>query len=92
MQAAALGEVLGVCIWGAVMSLWLGNGEETEMWKAWPGAVGVRDTQLDVGVSTAQKTKLGAEANKKPDCTVVADTRLRMGSGMHVSGLCFFSK
>lgn len=32
------------------------------MWEACPGAVGVRDARLDVGVSAAEETKLGAES------------------------------
>lgn len=53
------------------------------MWEVCPGAVGIKDAQLDVRVSTAQKTKLRV-TNKKPDCAVVVDTC--MGC---MSKLCF---
>lgn len=90
MQAAAYGEVFGACIQGAGMSLWLRNGEE--IGKCTLGQLGSGALSWTWGSPQHRKPNLEQRADKKPDCAVVVDTHLRMGSVMHVSRLCFFSK
>lgn len=54
------------------------------MWEACPGAVGVRMLNGTWGSLQHRNPNPGERANQEPDCAVVVDTQLGMGSGIYV--------
>lgn len=54
------------------------------MWEACLGAAGVRTLNGTWGSPQHRNPNAGQRANKEPDCAVVVDTQLRMGSGIYV--------